>query len=193
MKRSFSIILCGFLLLGILSCAGFPKPRGESDSLIIGNLMLDFPDGFFNKGKALVRSGIVIVVVNDTTKEKQSLITSDGYFRFSTNGVDEYRVESFEYTEKDMNREYGIGPVPLKIRISGQGGKIIYLSHMLVTYQRPKAGAYKSGKDSRLSSSWDYEVKLDSSWRDEEAAKYIQEKDGDNAWADYPMVRMQYE
>jgi hypothetical protein len=43
-------------LLG--SCASIPAPESPDDSLVIGYMALDFPDGYFEEGRRTIASGI---------------------------------------------------------------------------------------------------------------------------------------
>lgn len=60
-------MVSGFIFI-LVSCASFPEPKEEGDSLVIGSFVVDFPDGFFNKAPRTVKEGVWIEFENITTK-----------------------------------------------------------------------------------------------------------------------------
>ena len=75
--------ICSILLF---SCVGIPEPKTEEDYLIIGNLLIDFPDGFMSLvTPKTFKDGVKIYVENLTTGKGFYVKTKDNgyyYFRF---------------------------------------------------------------------------------------------------------------
>ena len=91
MKRF--LLLLG-LVIALVSCAGLPKPKSEGDSLVIGSLILDFPDGFFDRSPKKFDTNVRLFFKNTTRNKSFTLGTAGGYFCFLTNGTDEYVLET---------------------------------------------------------------------------------------------------
>ena len=118
MKKMF---LAGLIALLLISCAGIPEPEESGNSLIIGSIILDFPDGFFDGASTTITRSIKVKLLNTTKKRSFTLSTIDGYFYFLTNGTDSYVLESFEFEKfikikntiytlgKNINKSLGIG------------------------------------------------------------------------------------
>jgi hypothetical protein len=88
----------------LVSCESSPVPpsRSESDSLVIGSLVLDFPDGYFSAPPRNINSGIWIDILNKTQESRFKVLTNkEGYFWFLSNGTDEYSIETFVFGEKN--------------------------------------------------------------------------------------------
>jgi hypothetical protein len=186
MKRFFLILSGCILFFSFFSCVGFPKPQGANDSLVIGNLMLDFADGFFNMPKKVVKSDIMVNIANLTTNQRFTLLTMDGYFMFSTNGSDKYLIYSFEYKETQSDGSFQtVGPEKLTVNIPADAKKIIYLGHMTMTYNNRGEGNYKSGNGAFMTKSYDYKENLDVAWENQSASEYLQKKDSDGNRKDY--------
>jgi hypothetical protein len=92
------IVLIAMLLA---SCASIPEPENESSSLVIGSLILDFPDGFFGETPRTLDSGVYVHVVNTTQGTDFHVSTgSGGYFYFLSNGTDHYSIEDYSFDER---------------------------------------------------------------------------------------------
>jgi hypothetical protein len=184
MKRF--ILMAGIAVL-LFSCASLPEPESQGDSLVIGNLILDFPDGFFNQSRRTITSGVNIRLANLTKGTKFMLTTSPpGYFFFLTNGTDEFELESFEYRTEALGGRYNLGRTPMEIRIRNTPDKVIYLGHIKRSYTLPKL--VKSNMEGSRTS-WNFEVKWSGTWDQEALRLYIAEISPDSPWLTHEVMR----
>jgi hypothetical protein len=176
MKRF--IVLAGVAVL-LFSCASFPEPESKGDSLVIGNFILDFPDGFFGEPPRKVSSGITLHLVNSTKQTRFTLKTSyPGYFYFLTNGTDEFELESFDYQTQETHTTYTLGKNPINLKIANTPGKVIYLGHLTLSYTRPKIERTYGDRDT----SWDFKPAWTAKWDEEGLRQYIGEAGQDSEW-----------
>ena len=78
MKQLFIFALTTILLA---SCSSFPKADGTHGCLVIGNIVLDFPDGFFSESARTIASGIRVNFTDlDENKSFFVYTSNDGYF-----------------------------------------------------------------------------------------------------------------
>ena len=175
MKRL--LLFAGIVAL-LFSCASFPEPEGQGNSLVIGNFILDFPDGFFDLSARKITSGVTLHLANRTKGTKFALITSSpGYFYFLTNGSDEFELESSEYAAEGLGHRYKMN-IPIRIKIMNTPDKVIYLGHITSTYTLPKIEK-ESGTGSRT---WNFETEWTTTWDQEGLRLYIVEVSPNRQW-----------
>ena len=81
MKQLFIFALTTILLA---SCSSFPKADGTHGCLVIGNIVLDFPDGFFSESARTIASGIRVNFTDlDENKSFFVYTSNDGYYYFA--------------------------------------------------------------------------------------------------------------
>ena len=85
MKKLLWSALVVLLTLG--ACAGMPEPEEAENSLVIGSLVLDYPDGFFDMKPCCFTRGVKLTILNTTTNRRFTLTTDDGYFYFLSTPV----------------------------------------------------------------------------------------------------------
>src|SRR3989304_8102826 len=100
------VLLMASLIFALSSCASIPAPEKADDSLVIGHLVLDFPDGFFEQPSRTIESGVMLHLVNTTKQTRFSLLTSGGYFRFLSHGADEYLLKGYEFSKRESGVVY---------------------------------------------------------------------------------------
>ena len=184
-------LLLGFLvvlLLCLTACAGLPKPEEGGSSLVIGSLVLDYPDGFFDLSPCCFTRGVKITIQNATTGKHFSLTTNNSYFYFLSNGTDEYVLESYEYTKRTDKGEYNVGR-NVDQKFSPVPNSLVYLGHITITYAAPdKVDKDKLGR--KTTTYWDYNVSADVDYDSEALRGYIEETDPGSAWLSYELVTL---
>ncbi len=186
-------------------CAGLPAPENEDDSLIIGSLVLDFPDGFFDWPGRKIDREVMVTVHNVTRNKNFTLMTSRGYFHFLGNGSDEYVLKNCKYRTREGGASYTLGERALGLKIVTTPGKVLYVGHIVLTYKKPGGpgrkdlgarsmfrGDYKIPADRqgnravlRLfmdATSWDYQVSVDRSWDRVGLRQFLKERGADSLW-----------
>lgn len=184
MKRF--LLIAGIIAI-LLSCAGFPEPEGEGNSLVIGNFILDFPDGFFSKTPRAFKSGVTLKFRNITKNIDFSLKLSNGYFYFPTNGTDEYLFESFTFSKRLEDTEYSLGETPIGKKVSTTTGKVIYLGHITFTYSAPEIIKHKSTGGSKVTS-YNYKKSISMKMDRNALIQYLKERQQDSPWLAYEIV-----
>ena len=181
MKRF--LLLVG-LVIALVSCAGLPKPESEGNSLVIGSLILDFPDGFFKLSPRKFDRNVRLFFKNTTQNTKFTLGTAGGYFCFLTNGTDEYLLESFEIKKMRIGGTiYSFGGDPINFKISIVPDKVIYLGHILFTYTEAEFAKRKG--ETRY---YNYEYSVSVGWHRDALVQYIEQAQKDSPWLDVKIV-----
>jgi hypothetical protein len=188
MKSYITISVILILLILLTACAGFPEAQKEGDSLVIGSLILNFTDNFFDKPPKIIKSGVKITVLNVTTNTKQELNTSNGFYKFATNGTDAYVLESYKYEESENSGTITVGPSKLYILIKNIENKIIYPGHIEIKYSYNAQSDIKN-TGSAYTKTYDYDSKLSTTWDEDAIMNYIQKRDLKGSWTNCTIVR----
>ena len=184
MKKLLWSALVVLLTLG--ACAGMPEPEEAENSLVIGSLVLDYPDGFFDMKPCCFTRGVKLTILNTTTNRRFTLTTDDGYFYFLSNGTDEYVLVGYEYTKRTDKGEYNVGrevgrsftPVP---------DSLVYLGHITITYSAPDQVS-KERLGRKTTRYWDYDVSAKVDFTTDALLDYIRETEPESSWLTYELV-----
>ncbi len=131
------ILLIAVVMVALVSCSSLPKPESEDDSLVIGSLVLDFPDGFFDRPPDKFSTGVQLRIVNQTQGTSFDVVTtSGGYFWFMSNGTDSYMLERYTLKTRTAGGTYSAGGI-LDYGWTVSPGRIDYIGHFVVTYKKP--------------------------------------------------------
>jgi hypothetical protein len=171
------MVLIGALGL-LLGCASIPEPEGPDDSLVIGYLALDFPDGFFEENKRTIESLITLSFINETRGRSFRLTTKEGWFQFLSNGTDSYLYDYYEYKSSS-----GSVRGQLQKKFAVRPRCVYYLGHLTITYNRPKLST--QGSLDPRTQYWDYDRSSSFSYNDEEVRNYLEFEDPASPWLAY--------
>ncbi|MBN1799550.1 MAG: hypothetical protein JW822_13325 [Spirochaetales bacterium] len=185
MKKYIILLL---IIIMPFSCKSIPEPENESDSLIIGSVVWDFPDGLFQLEPRTLRNNITIAFVNLTTSEQFKVNTSDGYFNFICNGNDKFMLQYVMYQDPSPAKSYTVS-YPLNLRIDSKPRKIIYVGHILITFASPGISEAKEG-DAMITTSWRFRENYVIENKIEDAKAYVADNDGNNVWRDYTILNL---
>lgn len=167
----------------LLSCAGFPQPVEEGNSLIIGSLILDFPDGFYDTSARKFDMNVQMSFRNTTQNTHFDIYTNRGYFYFQSNGTDEYLLEEFQLLNQTIgNTKYSFSGGPVNMKIVPSPNKVIYLGHIVFTYSAPDA-VKKSGRKTY----YNYETAVAVDWNNDVLQEYLVQQNG-VAWLNLEIV-----
>jgi len=193
-----NLLLAVALALGLSACATIPQPKSAGDSLVIGNLVLQFPDGFLGQPARTVGSYLLLHFRDVTTNTRFVRLAVDGYFYFRGNGSDEYRLESYEYSNQDYGGDYYLND-SIRQSFSAVPGKLVYVGQIAVRYEKPRISNRvtfaeatifdDSGMSDHfptmhqtLSVFWQYDRTFDRRWDDSAVIAYLQRKDPHSPW-----------
>ncbi len=174
------------LLVAVLpllsACASIPAPEGPDDSLVIGYFALDFPDGFFDQNRRTITTGITLSFVNQSTGRKFSITTSNGYYQFLSNGADSYTFASYKVQSDRATIQSKIDKT-----FAAKPRSVVYLGHLTVIYAKPKA-THETSLDQKANY-WNFETSANFAYKEEELRSYLRDKDPENPWLAYEVVR----
>ena len=165
-------------ILAILSCAGIPNPKSPDETLVIGSLLLDFPDGFFDYPPRTIASGVEISMVNTTENYAFVVRTGpNGYYTFISNGHDTYSLERYHYEETIVSQRVNMQG-KLNVPVSVSPGKVRYVGALTITYARPS----RSNKEAVKANLWNFETSATWKYRQDEMIDYIKSMDPESQW-----------
>jgi hypothetical protein len=176
------------VLLALGACAGLPEPEETGNSLVIGSLVLDFPDGFFGLKPCAFNRGVKLTFLNTTTNRRFTLSTSDGYFYFLTSGADTYVLESYEFSKKTDTHEYNVGR-DVDRSFTPAPGSLVYLGHITITYSAPDMVS-KDRLGRKTSTYWDYDVSAGVDFETDALLDYIRETEPESSWLTCELVSL---
>ncbi len=183
MKR---VLFLGSIIVVVavfLSCAGIPQPTEEGSSLVIGSLILDFPDGFYDTPPRKFDMNVQLSFHNTTKNSRFDIYTNRGYFYFQSNGTDEYLLEEFQLLKQTIgNTRYSFSGGRVNIKIAPSPNKVIYLGHIVFTYTAPDA-TKRSGRTTY----YNYETAVAADWNKDLLKEYLIQQNG-VAWLNMDIV-----
>jgi hypothetical protein len=182
------VIVTVAMLALLAGCSSLPAPEQEGNSLVIGRLILDFPDGFFKKPARTVMDGIKTTFLNVSRGEEFSVYTSDGYFYFLSNGTDEYVFQSFKYSSSGAAGSTStIGPASINKKFKATPGSIVYVSDLVITYKNPDVASSRGGG---AHETYEFDISADFDWNTDYLRMYIAGNDRSGAWLDAEVVEV---
>jgi hypothetical protein len=177
--KQWIVFACVLILLA--SCVSIPNPEGELCCLVVGNLVLDFPDGFFTEGPRKIGWK---VLVNFTDLENNtsfhSYTSNDGYFFFGGKLGHKYRLDSWQVSIREGTSLYRLGPDKVGLVFDLIPGKVLYLWHMLITFNSPNklGGSYM----------WDFKPSISVMSKPNTIHEYIYAVQMNSVWLDYEVM-----
>ena len=199
------LLLAAALAVGLSACATIPEPKNTGDSLLIGSVALEFPDGFLGQPARTIGSNLLLHFLDVTSGRRFVRLAVDGYFYFRGNGDDQYTLESYEYSTQDYSGEYNLND-SIGQSSSSVPGKLVYVGRIAVRYEKPRIanhvtfaqvigfddggpllfGALKSEGFSPIHrmepAYWQYDRTIERSWDDAALLAYLKNKDPHSPW-----------
>ncbi len=173
----FAGILVISTILVLASCAGLPKAESESDSLVVGSFVLDYPDGFFDKPARTIESNIRLNFLNRSTGATFWVVTTrGGYFYFTTNGIDQFDLTSYAFTVPEKEGTYS-GGGEFKYPIDVSRHCVQYVGHLTLTYAHP---SMEMAGSSRMS--WNFDTSYERKSRKAEMIEFLRDTDPETPW-----------
>jgi len=169
----------------LVACAGIPKPEAESDTLVVGSLVIDYPDGFYNLPARRIESGIRLDFVNSTSGRDFAVYTSNGgYFYFLSNGTDRYMLKDcrYEVTDPSTQSTYS-GGARLAYKFSVEPKSVQYLGHLIYHFSHPKPSQYGNN-----GTAWSFDRSVDVESRLDALRDYLQTAGKDSVWTTYEIL-----
>jgi hypothetical protein len=182
------LLICPLLLLLFFSCKGLPKPADPDSSLVIGSIIWDFPDGFFQLKPRTIINNITLGFVNLTTSEQFKLPTYNGYFYFLCNGNDKFLLKYANYKSPAGPTIYTFG-YELNLKIDTKPKTIIYIGQIKITFASPEILKAKD-EDAMIKTSWRFREEYVIENKIEDLKKYITENDSKKLWQNYEIFNL---
>lgn len=178
MKKSVLLLL---IIIILLSCKSIPEPKNESDSLVIGSVIWDYPDGFFHEKPKTFKDSFTIIFVNLTTSEEIRVRSSNGYFYFICNGNDKFILEQITYVEPNPTIDWSIS-YNLNLKIDSKPQKIIYLGHINIIFASPEFAEAKT-EEGLTKTYWRFRKSYIIENKTEDLNEFITKHNGSNHWS----------
>jgi hypothetical protein len=184
-----TLLLAVGVLLVLGACASLPPPESDSSALVVGYLVEDYPDGFYNKAPRTLRHGINIGVRNLTQGTRFTVKTSDGYFYFLSNGTDNYLLEGYELEVKESGEGTYMVRGKLDRRFGATPGKLVYLGNLTITQAQPEKTIEKLGGRETY---WHFEASVDLQWKKQDLLEYLRGVDHESVWLEREIVQEEW-
>jgi hypothetical protein len=200
MKNLFLIIA---LALGLSACATIPQPKNAGDSLLVGSIVLEFPDGFLGQPARTIASNLLLHFRDVSRNTRFVRPAVDGYFYFLGNGSDDYRLESYEYSYRDDYGEYYLND-SIGQSFSAVPGKLVDVGRIIARYEKPRLSnrvtfaqviaIEEEGMFEALNPEsfpfahrtepayWRYDRTIDRRWDDAAVIAYLQRREPRSPW-----------
>ncbi len=197
------LLAAAALAAALSACATIPGPKSAGDSLLIGSVVLEFPDGFLGQPARTVGSNLLLHFLDLTSGRRFARLAVDGYFYFRGSGDDRYVLESYEYSTQDDTGEYNLDD-SIGQEFSAIPGKLVYVGRLAVRYEKPRIsgqvtfaqaiGFDDDGMFLALESEhlpfihrmapvyWQYDRTIERSWDDAALLAYLKDKDPRSPW-----------
>ncbi len=176
-------LACAIVLLA--SCTSFPNPSADQNCLIVGNMILDFPDGFFSNSPRRIAHGIQMNIKDlDENKPLRATTSLGGYFYFMGKSSHKYSIETWEARIDESSTIYNFGPYKFGFTLVAAPGKVMYLQNILFTYRRPKMG-----DEQGHIISWKFDISVSTEWNPDGVREFIETKQKGSGWLDCEFVQ----
>lgn len=186
MKRKMLAVVCVTLLV-LAGCATLPDPKNPEDVLVLGRLVLSYPDGMLGGPAQDANHGVKVVLRDEVTGRSQMAYTGDGFYRFVVPAGGRFILESYEYEIELANWRRTVGPYPLGIDFVPGRSTVVFLASITYVFRAPGvvADSEYGGTHQRTFS---YEVAIEVDADPAIAEDYITARDPDSPWLDYPII-----
>jgi hypothetical protein len=187
LKRFLPIAGICVIAAMLLACASFPEPQGTEDSLVIGSLILDFPDGLYDGLPQKVDINVRVTFRNVTRNERFHVYTKRGYFYFPTNGSDEFILESYRILQTRIEDTlYSFSDQRVELKVVNSPNRVIYLGRISVTCSDPRlVREFGAGGGNRY---YRYGVSVTVQWHQDLLRRYLERRQPDSPWLDLEIV-----
>lgn len=181
MRRSALVVLGVCALVLLTSCASIPNPENERSSLVIGSILLDFPDGLFDLPPRQIYSGILITLRNKTQDGTFELKANErGYFFFLSNGSDEYSLARFRYSFTGSERNSYTIDQTIAGSFRAAPGQVSYLGQLVYRFSAPNKTEQKLY--AKTASTWNYKIEPVRNDKSDEMIKSLRAQDDHMPW-----------
>ena len=176
-----------FLAVGVLfSCAGLPKPVNETDSLVIGNIVWAFPDGFFKHPPRTYTNNIVLVIADLSTGEQFKTKAKNSFFTFLANGSDKFMLQHV-YLESSIPGDKFDVMCQLNLPIKSSPKRIVNVGRIKILYSSPEISGAKQ-ENGIIRTYYRFRQSYAITDNSEVVKKYLAEQDEDAAWGNHKVV-----
>jgi hypothetical protein len=183
------LIVAGVCVIAsaLLACVVFPEPEEEGDSLVIGSLILDFPEGLYKAIPQKIDMNVRVSFRNVTRNETFHVYTKRGYFYFPTNGTDEFILESFRILKTQVeDTVHTFYDQHVDLKILNFPNTVIYLGHVNATYSAPRL-TRERGASSGFRY-YRYGVSVTVEWDQDLLQRYMERRQPDSPWLNLGII-----
>jgi len=126
------------LTLIVAGCAGLPAPRGPQDALVVGSVVLAFPDGLTGDIERRLPSNLMLHFLDTNTGRRICRVSSDGCYAFRARAEGPFILEGIEWYLREPQVHYSLRD-RLALPLSVSPGRVCYQGHLIVRYERPRS------------------------------------------------------
>ena len=177
--KKYLISLLAITAIVFASCSSLPEPGNTDEVLVVGNFILDFPDGFFDLTSRTVRSNVKLRIKNRITGEITNVSTRNGYFHVVGYKGDDFEILEYDYRYKGSNAEYTMGNKVNK-KFTANSDKVNYIGDIKIIYT---AGEISSHRGS-LEKYYSYKRSFTNQDNSQKALEYYKFNNPDSSWFD---------
>lgn len=179
--------LVGFFGIGLLlvSCATLPAPQGPESSLVVGNMVIDFPDGFFDLAPTTLDQHVELTFRDVSDNKNITVYTANGgFYYFLADPGKTYRLESCSAKVSGAHGTYSTGHLRLNWAFTVEPRKLVYLGHYFIIFRAPKVVEAHGNR-----SNWDYDIHSQFLLKPDSMRQFISDTQADSPWVSYELVR----
>jgi hypothetical protein len=181
-------VFCALVLLVLFSCVGIPEPSMKDSSLVIGSIVWDFPDGFFDDPPERLSTGLLCNFYSLSASEKFNIKTDKNYFYFECSGNDKFILQEVIYKDPEPGSNYTL-KYPLKISIDSKPNAVIYVGQITVTWSSPEYTSTTEG-NSVVTTYWRFRQDFKIENKIEECKEFLNKKAPGSAWSSYEVANL---
>ena len=190
--KLYQVLFLSVLIVLFLSCAGIPDPSAQADSLLVGNMVFNFPDGFFNMPPKIIKNHILVYFYDLNTETQFSLRTLDGDFSIPLNSGHTYAIMAARTELERAGGRYTVGENIKKI-FTVPADSVSYIGHWSIVFRDPDRQKTETSGSGGEKTSWDFEINTEIENNAQKSRSYIKNIAEDSPWLDLPMASVKYQ
>jgi hypothetical protein len=161
-----------------------PDPQGPNSSLVVGRIVLEFPDGFFGQAPTTLEDNVQLSLMDTADNRRLEVFTKlHGYYYFPAEPGNTYVLQSWSAEVVRGNHRSSLAPSKIGWRFKVQPGKVNYLGDIILTFRAPNKSS-QVGK----SSEWDYDIGVDVKFEPAGVKEFVAEMDPSSPWLAFDVI-----
>lgn len=186
-EKIFALLSVALILALFAGCVTLPEPDSEEDALIIGRLVLSYPDGFIGGPARDINHG-VLIVLRDLDRDRDYLVsTNGGYYRLPVPGGRQFVLVSYRYEQSDADTVRTLGPIPVNLQFAVESHSVVFLGDVAYVAVDPNVVA-RSERGSRAFRTYADERSVSVDADPSIVRDYLEIQNPESLWLTYPVI-----